>query len=78
MKKALLVLSMLAMSGLGSPAEARQWCANYGPHGRENCHFSSMRQCLAYVQGLGGTCRPSQYSGYDRRRGRDSYGRRYR
>jgi hypothetical protein len=78
MKKALFALSVLAMTGLADTADAREWCANYGREGRESCHFTSMRQCLAFVQGLGGTCRPSQYSGDWRRRGGNTYRRYYR
>jgi hypothetical protein len=76
MKKTLIAASFFAMAATTAmPAHAASnWCANYGRDGRENCHFSSFRQCQAFIQGLGGSCRPSQYRSSHRRRGRETYG----
>ena len=48
---------MLAMVAPSSAAVAA-WCAVYQNGGR-NCGFTSQRQCLANISGIGGTCYPS-------------------
>jgi hypothetical protein len=75
MKKILIAASFLAMTGAAMPAHAASnWCANYGRDGRENCHFTTLQQCQAFIQGLSGSCRPSQYRSSQRRRGPETYG----
>jgi hypothetical protein len=44
-----------------TPASAL-WCAQYSGDRGENCGFSTFEQCQATVSGIGGFCRPSQYS----------------
>jgi hypothetical protein len=72
MKKLALVLSIAMLSSLGGSADAQErWCAQvYGEGGRENCHFTTLRQCQESVSGRGGFCRPSQYYVGSQRRGR--------
>jgi hypothetical protein len=77
MKKTTLVLVLLALSGLGNAASAKEWCAVvYGEGGRESCHFTSFQQCQASVSGRGGFCKPSQYNAEEPRRrlGPQTYG----
>jgi hypothetical protein len=76
MKRAFLILVLLAANGSANAAQGQsRWCAEYGRDGRENCHFTSFSQCQAFVQGLSGWCRPSQYS---YRRGQGAFGAPYR
>jgi hypothetical protein len=45
------------------------WCAQYGWKGGRNCGFSTYRQCMATVSGIGGYCERNQfYQGRARRR----------
>ena len=55
-----------------SPAANAAWCANYYDGGR-NCTFSSQRQCMRTISGVGGACvyQPGRHSW----RGRDAYAR---
>jgi hypothetical protein len=53
-------LSLLALATSARPSEAREypWCAYYGGPGTStyNCGFSTYRQCLATISGIGGYC----------------------
>jgi uncharacterized protein DUF3551 len=72
-------IAFLLLVSAAIPAQAQSnWCANYGRDGRENCHFVTFQQCLVFIQGLNGTCRPSQYRGLSRRSYPRSYGSLYR
>jgi hypothetical protein len=56
-----------------TPAAAIEypWCAQYGYSGQggRNCGFSTYRQCMATVSGIGGSCERNQfYQGRPRRR----------
>jgi hypothetical protein len=73
MKTTTIALLLLVTAAMPAQA-ASNWCANYGRDGRENCHFNTLQQCLAFVQGLTGTCRPSQYRGLSRRMHPQTYG----
>lgn len=60
MKPALLVLGIVSgVSGFGGVALAQNypWCAYYGA-GIEaaNCGFTTYRQCMETVSGIGGSC----------------------
>jgi hypothetical protein len=69
------VIAIVLLLAAAMPAEAASnWCANFGRDGRENCHFTTFQQCLAFVQGLTGSCRPSQYRGLSRRSYPKPYG----
>lgn len=37
------------------------WCAQYGWRGGRNCGFSTYRQCMATVSGIGGSCERNQF-----------------
>ncbi len=56
---------LVALSGLlplGSAARAQNypWCAHYsGGFDGTNCGFTTRRQCLATVFGVGGDCEPN-------------------
>jgi Protein of unknown function (DUF3551) len=49
-----------AATALGTPAQAQNypWCAQYGrgTGGAMNCGFSTYRQCMEDVSGIGGFC----------------------
>jgi hypothetical protein len=66
---------VIAASALAAPAPAAAqsqypWCAQYGSSfgGGRNCGFTSYRQCLATVSGVGGFCERNQF--YEGRRRR--------
>jgi hypothetical protein len=65
MKTALLVFGIAAaMSAVAPPAQAQNypWCARYGNgFGGTNCGFSTLAQCLATVQGIGGFCQQNDW-----------------
>lgn len=48
-----------------TPAAAIEypWCAQYGYSGQggRNCGFSTYRQCMATVSGIGGYCERNQF-----------------
>jgi hypothetical protein len=53
--------SLTAATAVVQPAEAATeypWCAQYGRWGGggRNCGFTSYRQCMATVSGIGGFC----------------------
>ncbi len=60
-------------------AQEYKWCAVYTEMDATNCGFTTFRQCMATVSGVGGFCeRNPAYTGdgsssrnYDRRRRRD-------
>jgi uncharacterized membrane protein len=56
-----------AMTTPAAPAST-EWCAVYRT-GSENCYFTTEKQCLDNVSGLGGFCRMSYYSAAQSRRG---------
>ena len=43
------------------------WCANYGgrDYGASSCGSTSLKQCLATLWGVGGTCNPNPYCWWD-------------
>lgn len=64
-----IIVSAAAMS-LPAYAQNYAWCAHYaggGFNGAMNCGFSTYRQCMADVSGIGGFCarndsyRPGRY-----------------
>ena len=58
-KRLTLVLGILiAATALCRQAQAQNypWCAYYNGLGGTNCGFTSFAQCMATVQGIGGTC----------------------
>jgi hypothetical protein len=64
-----LAAAMIATSGIVTPAQAQNypWCAVYSGGamgGARNCGFTSFRQCMATVSGIGGFCEQNtQYQG---------------
>jgi hypothetical protein len=60
MKVFLFALAIAAATALGTPAQAQNypWCAQYGrgTGGAMNCGFSTYRQCMEDVSGIGGFC----------------------
>ncbi len=51
--------ALLALAAPSAKAEVEYpWCAKYGRFGTqaENCGFSTYRQCLATISGIGGYC----------------------
>jgi len=64
MKQLIVVFTMAAgiagAMGLATPARAQNypWCAQYGrgTGGPMNCGFSTYRQCMEDVSGIGGFC----------------------
>lgn len=65
-------LLLVAATFVASPAAAIEypWCAQYGMsgHGGRNCGFSTYRQCMATVSGIGGFCERNQFYQGRRRR----------
>ena len=68
MKTSLLTLSasafvaIAAVAATPSRAEtAYPWCAvsSTGGLGQPLCHFATLDQCMAFLSGLAGTCRPN-------------------
>ena len=63
MRTMLIVLgATLAILAFGSDMASAQdyaWCAWYTDGGGRNCGFTSQRQCLASVSGVGGVCVPN-------------------
>ena len=61
----LLLLVMLACSpsAQAAPYDPYPWCAVYGGSfsGASNCGFKTLRQCMATVSGIGGSCEPNQF-----------------
>lgn len=62
-KMKILIFLAVAMAGaatLAAPAQAQNypWCAQYGGNtgGAMNCGFSTHRQCMADISGIGGFC----------------------
>jgi len=67
---------LVATAALCGQVEAQNypWCAYYSGLGGTNCGFTSFAQCMATVQGIGGTCSPNtQYQAPGSIRG--GYGR---
>jgi hypothetical protein len=68
MRLLLFVLGIcVSLVGTGQRAEAQNypWCADYGANGAggTNCGFTTLRQCLDTVSGIGGFCdRNTQYT----------------
>lgn len=59
--KTLLILAIaMGTAAIAVPAQAQNypWCAEYSgtPGGPTNCGFSSYRQCMADISGVGGFC----------------------
>jgi hypothetical protein len=53
-------------SAQGSQAAeaSRSWCSTRSSKGiSDNCTYATQQQCLAYVWGLGGFCRPNPFPG---------------
>lgn len=69
MRARLVFLALLAAPAavlLPAPAHADpyKWCAQYGGFwgtGGRNCGFTTYRQCMATVSGIGGACEPNQF-----------------
>jgi hypothetical protein len=72
MRLTTLTLATLAVPAtlLASPASAYEmpydpypWCAVYSGRagGASNCGFSTIGQCRATVNGIGGSCEPNQF-----------------
>jgi Protein of unknown function (DUF3551) len=58
-----IVATLIVMPALLTQTSHAQWCAEYSAGGGgESCGFSTFQQCQASVSGVGGFCRPSQYS----------------
>jgi hypothetical protein len=70
MRLLLFILGVLAaMVCIEKPAEAGPWCAylDLGRGGATNCEFATFQQCLAAVNGVGGSCEANpQYQGSPR------------
>ncbi|MGB7037446.1 MAG: DUF3551 domain-containing protein [Xanthobacteraceae bacterium] len=61
MKLLIIALGIAATAALAAPAQAQNypWCAQYSGNGMDgamNCGFSTYRQCMADVSGIGGFC----------------------
>jgi hypothetical protein len=69
---AALVLALALSATWATPAAAIEypWCAQYGWSGQggRNCGFSTYRQCMATVSGIGGYCERNQFYQGRRRR----------
>jgi len=65
MRYVVVMAFMVAASNFaprGASAETYYpWCAYYGPWSY-NCGFTTFRQCLATISGVGGACRPNPYA----------------
>jgi hypothetical protein len=65
------VAALTAFNAPPAKAEIQYpWCAEYGRFGNqaENCGFSTYRQCLATISGIGGFCqRNPMYHGRAKR-----------
>jgi Protein of unknown function (DUF3551) len=65
MRRTCCVLAIVAATcaiGRGAEAQNYPWCAYYLPDNGENCGFSTYRQCMQNVTGIGGSCeRNTQY-----------------
>jgi hypothetical protein len=62
MLAAAAVTAVVGLASAGREAQARDYayCAVAGGRdGYENCGYSSLRQCLASVSGVGGHCQPN-------------------
>src|SRR5215475_7835411 len=58
-----MVAALVMMPAALTQTSNAQWCAEYSAGGGgESCGFSSFEQCQASVSGIGGFCRPGQYS----------------
>jgi hypothetical protein len=72
MSKILSAAILLAAALAASPAAAIEypWCAQYGMSGQggRNCGFSTYRQCMDTVSGIGGFCERNQFYQGRRRR----------
>ena len=87
--RTLALASVAAALPLLAPAPASAqtypWCSIYGGTwgGAENCGFSTYRQCMENVSGIGGFCqrnplyRPSAERSNRSKRSRDRYDDRY-
>lgn len=60
MKTILFLAVAMGAAAIAAPAQAQNypWCAQYGDGtgGAMNCGFSTYRQCMADVSGIGGLC----------------------
>ena len=61
MRHKLFVLGLVVVTaGIGTVAQARNypWCAVFGGPlgGSRNCGFTTFKQCMATVSGVGGFC----------------------
>ena len=65
MKRVLLLMPMLVTAlAFAAPAHAEiyyPWCANYCCGGGSNCGFSTFKQCMATLSGIGGFCDPNPF-----------------
>lgn len=69
-----IVIAALAglIAGLAAEtahADKYRWCAQYSGRagGSSNCYFVTLQQCQAAVSGVGGFCRPSNFTGSEER-----------
>ncbi|HMJ44627.1 MAG TPA: DUF3551 domain-containing protein [Pseudolabrys sp.] len=67
---ALVLASLTATWATPAAAVEYPWCAQYGWSGQggRNCGFSTYRQCMATVSGIGGYCERNQFYQGRRRR----------
>ena len=61
MRFVLFVLSVVAVTAINTPTKAQKypWCAYYSggdDGGGTNCGFTTFKQCLDTVSGIGGFC----------------------
>ena len=73
MKPMLCALGLLIATSAAAQAQNYPWCAQYGngTGGGRNCGFTSFRQCMADVSGIGGFCeRNNTYAPIGRHRHR--------
>ena len=76
MRAALILALAAAAVAQASPSHAQSaysypWCALYGDRsGAQSCYFSTYAQCMATIDGIGGSCiRSPYYRGPDYYRG---------
>jgi len=83
MRAALILALPLVALAQPTPSHAQSpysypWCALYGSRsGAQSCYFTSWEQCMATLEGIGGTCIRSPYYRGPDYRGPDRPYRRY-
>lgn len=83
MRTALILALAAAALTQATPSHAQSpysypWCALYGDRsGAQSCYFTSWEQCMATLDGIGGTCIRSPYYRGPDYRGPDRPYRRY-